>query len=82
MKQETHELIGRIGARVGEALLVFSALFFLYLMAADSIRFNAKWGTGGEIDQIIQANKEAERQRAFEASLDNFARKNNNNTTR
>jgi len=77
-----HERIGRIAEGVGTTILVLAIGFFLYVIIADYMRFNAKWGEGGEIDQIIQANKEAERQRAFEASLETFATKNNNTNNR
>jgi len=78
MTDKTYERIGRIAEGVGTIVLFLATGFFFYVIVPDSIRFNAKWGTGGEIDQIIQANKEAERAKAFEASLDNFERMNNN----
>ena len=78
MTDKTYERIGRIAEGVGTTVLFLAVGFFLYVIIADYMRFNAKWGEGGEIDQIIQANKAAERAKAFEASLDNYARKNNN----
>ncbi|MBM84700.1 MAG: hypothetical protein CMM47_01585 [Rhodospirillaceae bacterium] len=79
MKHETFELIGRIGERLTVALVAFMVVFFGAWMIHDHIDATERWE---DVERIFDERKEAERQRAFEASLDNFARKNNNNDNR
>jgi len=79
MKHETFELIGRIGERLTVALVAFLFVFLGAWMIHDHIDATERWE---DVERIFDERREAERAKAFEASLDNFETKNNNNTNR
>ena len=79
MKHETFELIGRIGERLTIALVAFLVVFLGAWMIHDHIDATERWE---DVERIMEENREARRQEAFEVSLDNFARKNTNKTNR
>ena len=79
MKHETFELIGRIGERLTIALVAFMVVFLGAWMIRDHIDATERWE---DVERIFDERREAERQRAFESALDNFATQNNNTTNR
>ena len=79
MKHETFELIGRIGERLTMARVAVMVVFLGAWMIRDHIDATEGWE---DVERIFDERREAERQRAFESALDNFATKNNNKTNR